>query len=841
MSSGSNRNIASLIHGHPFRGHQPEKNPERPILLGVIFSKDRPLQLEALLSSLALHCQDAPSLLLKVIYKTSNWRQQSLYRHLMSEHPEVIFIREHDFRADTLGLLTGADHVLLLVDDTVFIRNFTASTLVEALDQRPEAVGLSLRLGRNTTYCYSLDRAQPLPQLEPIGPALFMFRWTDAEGDFGYPLEVSSSIYRTANLLPLLTQSAFNNPNTLEAHLAEQATHYRASKPFLICPIDSLAFSAPLNKVQSVCNNRAGAKMEYSPGALAWLFAEGQRVNVGAFLDFVPRACHQEVELTLVRIGPSIPLISVVIPCYNQANFLAEAIESVIAQTFTDWEIIIVNDGSPDNTSEVAEALLRKYPHSPIRLMKQANGGLAEARNAGIRTARGAFILPLDADDKIEPALLEKAFALLESEPDTAIAYTDVTHFGSAARTIQAAEYDFSLLCENNQLNYCSLYPREAWEQVGGYNANMVWGYEDWEFWIGCGELGFRGQRIPEPLLLYRVKESSMYTKALQHDEELRARIVMNHPALYDRHQCQQAQRLVAKAKFPLPPGAPVVSVIVPTSNRPAMLREALLSVLKQTLQDFELIVINDGGVDVEHVIRSLGAEPKIKHLRHSAKRGPSASRNSGLRLARGKYIAYLDDDDIFYPQHLETLVRFAESGGHAVVYSDADCAMQTPVAGGYVTTEREIRYSNDFDPDLILSQNLLPVLCLLHERRCVEQVGSFDEGLQTHEDWELWIRMSRHYPFVHLKEVTCEFRLREDGSSATSSNRADFLRTARLICNKYKAYSAGKPDVLLAQSQLLLEISQSLEKDGVPNDRPGPLKTLWNATVHRLFHSCRG
>src|SRR6202012_5853534 len=166
----------------------------------------------------------------------------------------------------------------------------------------------------------------------------------------------------------------------------------------------------------------------------------------------------------------AVPAISVVIPCYKQAEFLPDAVGSVVSQTFTDWELIIVNDGSPDNTTSIATELIKKYSGRRIRLLEKSNGGLAHARNAGIAIAAGAYILPLDADDVLAPEFLSKTAALLDAHPEITIVYTDVAHFGAAEKTIQAAEYDFQQLCANNQLNYCSLYRREAWEQVGGYN-----------------------------------------------------------------------------------------------------------------------------------------------------------------------------------------------------------------------------------------------------------------------------------------------------------------------------------------------------------------------------------
>ena len=104
------------------------------------------------------------------------------------------------------------------------------------------------------------------------------------------------------------------------------------------------------------------------------------------------------------------PTVSVIIPCYNQAHFLPEAVESVVSQTFTSWECIIVNDGSPDKTNEVAQQLIAKYPNKIIRLLEKLNGGLADARNAGITISQGIYWLPLDADDALAATFLEKPF-----------------------------------------------------------------------------------------------------------------------------------------------------------------------------------------------------------------------------------------------------------------------------------------------------------------------------------------------------------------------------------------------------------------------------------------------
>ncbi len=251
-------------------------------------------------------------------------------------------------------------------------------------------------------------------------------------------------------------------------------------------------------------------------------------------------------------------------------------------------------------------------------------------------------------------------------------------------------------------------------------------------------------------------------------------------------------------------PRTPMVSVIVPTLDRPDTLRQALESILQQTYRDFEIIVVNDGGRDVSDIVQALDTERRISYVRHPVNRNLAAARNSGIGVARGKYLAYLDDDDRFYPEHLETLVAFLEQGGFRAAYTDALRITQTKRGDRYTTVARDRPYSNDFDRDHLLVLNAFPVLCMMHDRACLEAVGGFDEALTSHEDWDLWVRMSAQFPFRHLPTITAEFTHRVDGSSMTSGMRPDFLRTAELVYEKSAADVAGRPHLLQAREQFL-------------------------------------
>lgn len=243
-----------------------------------------------------------------------------------------------------------------------------------------------------------------------------------------------------------------------------------------------------------------------------------------------------------------------------------------------------------------------------------------------------------------------------------------------------------------------------------------------------------------------------------------------------------------------------LVSVIVPTYNRLDTLEEALQSILAQTYQDFNIVVINDGGVDAGGVVAELDSN-KIVYVNHHENKGLAAARNIGIAATRSKYIAYLDDDDIFYPGHLETLTTFLENSAYSIAYTDAHRVQQVQrEGGGHKIIRKDTPRSIRFSRDQLFICNIAPVLCFMHERECLEKAGLFDERLISHEDWDLWIRIALDYEFKHVTNVTAEFRYRKDDVSMTNSKLSGFLRTMEVIYKKYYKYTQHRPDIIERQ-----------------------------------------
>ncbi len=212
----------------------------------------------------------------------------------------------------------------------------------------------------------------------------------------------------------------------------------------------------------------------------------------------------------------------------------------------------------------------------------------------------------------------------------------------------------------------------------------------------------------------------------------------------------------------------PKVSLIIPTFNRPQLLSRAIESALAQSVQDLQVIVVNDAGLDVANV--ASGAT----YLSLKKNRGLAGARNAGLELAIGEYVAFLDDDDLLLPNHLENLLKRATP--ETIVYSD-----YWRVAG-----ERRVETTTpEFDYQRILTENFVPVNCFLTPRALIEQVGRFDEWLTALEDWDLWLRLSRTRRFHHVPGATCEVHIGGPGESITTSHPFGFSWATLNILHK--------------------------------------------------------
>jgi len=243
-------------------------------------------------------------------------------------------------------------------------------------------------------------------------------------------------------------------------------------------------------------------------------------------------------------------LVSVIIPCYNHATLLREAVESVASQTYPNWECIIVNDGSSDDTSNFANYLIQLYPQKSLRLIDKPNTGPADSRNVGVQQSLGKFILFLDADDKLHPKFLEECVEILLAKPLVGFVYTDVQHFGANCDFVTHGDFDANRFLRDNQAPATSLFRREIYEQVGGLKKVMKLGCEDWEFWVSAYEKGWLGDRLPKPYLYYRQHgDGSSRTQKMAAERAkldlMRATIIHLHSRLYRPEEVRWSEQIL--------------------------------------------------------------------------------------------------------------------------------------------------------------------------------------------------------------------------------------------------------------------------------------------------------
>jgi glycosyltransferase involved in cell wall biosynthesis len=229
------------------------------------------------------------------------------------------------------------------------------------------------------------------------------------------------------------------------------------------------------------------------------------------------------------------PLISVIVPTYNHGIYLPETLESVTTQSFTDWECIIVDDGSTDNTENIANEFCQK--DSRFKYFFKNNGGLSAARNTGIRKSSGEYVLPLDADDLIGNTYLEKAIKRFIEFPDTKLVYCKAEIFGDIVKNWELEEYNYEKLLFSNMIFCSAIFRKKDFDITVGYNENMIYGLEDWDFWITLLDENSIVYQIPETLFYYRIKENSMNRSMSDEMSALMERqIVNNHKNKYEKY-----------------------------------------------------------------------------------------------------------------------------------------------------------------------------------------------------------------------------------------------------------------------------------------------------------------
>jgi len=205
-------------------------------------------------------------------------------------------------------------------------------------------------------------------------------------------------------------------------------------------------------------------------------------------------------------------LISVIVPCFNQGIYLKETIQSALASTYRPIEILLINDGSTDNSLELAQELETQHPE--VRVLDQANGGVTKARNTGIAAALGEYILPVDGDDLIAATYIEQGLYILSSRPEVKVVYCQAEKFTETTRKPwKLKPFSLQQLAKDNMIFVSALFRKADAVAVGGFSEDMQLGREDWEFWIKLLKNGGEVVQLPLVGFFYRLTPNSKRKK----------------------------------------------------------------------------------------------------------------------------------------------------------------------------------------------------------------------------------------------------------------------------------------------------------------------------------------
>lgn len=240
----------------------------------------------------------------------------------------------------------------------------------------------------------------------------------------------------------------------------------------------------------------------------------------------------------------------------------------------------------------------------------------------------------------------------------------------------------------------------------------------------------------------------------------------------------------------------PKVSVIIPTYNRSHLLERAIRSVLKQTFQDFELIVVDDGSTDETYKIIDI-FDLEIYYIRHDKNKGVSAARNTGLKYSKGTYIAFLDSDDEWLPQKLEKQIKVFENGSDklGVVYSgySVETIPDEPIIP---------QYRGNILHYVLLDNCVGSATNPLILKNCFDKAGLFDEDLPALNDWDMWIRIGQHYDFEFIPEILACYHPQ---TVSISKNIKALKFALRIIFRKYNHLFKNLPENLKIERYFIL------------------------------------
>lgn len=528
--------------------------------------------------------------------------------------------------------------------------------------------------------------------------------------------------------------------------------------------------------------------------------------------------------------------IDIIIVTFNSEKWILDCLRSIEHQHYPLEKInlVVVDNNSSDKTLLLLEQYKNKCTLNNFTIKKlEENLGFGKANNLGVDLSQSPYLFFLNIDTELQMDALTNLMYQVEKSDEQVAAwevrqtpYEHPKHYNPVTLEVSWASAAALLVT------------RKGFMDIQGFDSSIFMYGEDVDLSWRLREKGYKIIYVTNSVVRHYTyeKEAEARTREVCHiifnDIFLRWRygtgkqIILGYFNLYlllkqkaivkqmskgdfwgrllKLHKTKghleqgvshfsglnyEIHRAGAKHSYPITKQQPLVSIIVRTHQRPAVLYEAIQSIANQTYRNIEIIIIEDGQPSAKEMLEQNFSHLNIVYYATEKSVGRTRAANKGLELARGKYLNFLDDDDLFYADHIEVLCATLENNSdYKVAYS---LAFETPinvrsnVPYQYEEIYYNIEFKHEYSHEELLSRNYLPIQTVMFKREVYEQLGGLDEGLEVLEDWDFWLKISSHYSFYYVEKTTSIYRVPANVQNM-HKRKEQFLASSEKIFLKY-------------------------------------------------------
>lgn len=581
-------------------------------------------------------------------------------------------------------------------------------------------------------------------------------------------------------------------------------------------------------------------------------------------------------------------MVDIVIVLFNSEKWINKCIESILGLHFDKklLNVILVDNGSTDNSVTIAQSLQSSSCSElgSFQIIEtNKNLGFGKASNLGANASNSPFVFFLNIDTEVEPNSLSQAYEYIKnSEPN--IAAWELRQFP------YESPKHYNPITLNT--SWCSaaalIVKREIFEKTEGFDKRFFMYAEDVELSWKIRFLGYKLMYMPKSVVLhhsytnstikpnqyvysiigslylrykygnvsqilvayfmilvlflksnaYKGAKFSVFKALLAHAPKIPSLLFWN--ILHRKQIKQNVQPIFNNWDYEIarrgsfysnhhPKNTPLVSIVVRTHKRPLVLKEALFSIANQTYPNIEVIVIEDGQDTSSEMIKKEFTSLNYNFSHTKTNVGRCKTGNIGLGLSKGDYLCFLDDDDLIYPDHVETLVSSIETTDYDAVYANA---FETPIDILSKEPYRikihkyEVINKQGFNKALLCHHNYIPIQAILFKRALFEQYGGFDERLNVLEDWDLWLRFAQTAKFLYIDKTTSIYRV-PFNRNINNARQLDLDNALPILREKHKTYKIEIPasdlaldtiDIIKINTEFIPEyVTEFLKKNKLP------------------------